>query len=377
MTFEVLSSDFASRLSAISRVLVSKNAAPILDNLHFRVQGSQLTITGSDGDITMQAILPIENVTGKGDFLAIPNKIIESLKDLPQQQITIELSDADPALEISVSYANGNFKCIGKTAEEYPFQKEQESDTKSFSIAPVALLSGIQSCIFATADDEMRPIMTGIYCDLKTDHVVFVASDSKKLVRLINRATQPGFDGGFILPRKPANLLKGVLTKDGKEVKVSFDNRSARFDLGDYVLSCRLIEGKYPRYDTVIPKNNNCVMTIDRSTLLVALRRISVNSNTATNLIRFDVMQNSLTLSSSDIDYSTASNETIPCSYDSMVMSIGFRASFFIDMLNVISSDEVEIRLYDPARPGLLSPVQNNEGEELVMLIMPMMLTDF
>lgn len=375
MKFEVLSSDLMSHLNAIGRVLASKSTMPILDNFLFVVREDKLSITASDGDTTMITSVPVTNVESSGSFVVPAKTIIEPLKEMPQQQLTIEVDNGN--YEVIVCYANGKYNFIGGNAAEYPVLKDLEDGAKCFELNPQALLNGIQSTLFATADDDLRPVMNGIYFDIKSDRIIFVASDSKKLVRLINTSVTPGFDSCFILPKKPANLLKNIISKDQLLCTVRFDSKSARFQLGDYELSCRLIEGRYPRYEVVIPKNNNNRLTLDRSLFLSSLRRISVFANSATNQVKFDLSPTSLTISAQDIDYSTSGTETISCSYDGKPMSIGFRANFLIEILNTVGSQDIEMLLSDPARAGLVTPVQNNEGEDLLMLIMPMMLTDF
>lgn len=375
MKFEVLSSDLTSHLNAISRVLASKNAMPILDNFLFQVSEERLTVTASDGDTTMVTSVGVTGVEGTGAFVVPAKTIMDPLKEMPQQQLTLEIDNGN--YEVIVSYANGKYHFIGGNAAEYPVLKGLESTAQRFEINPQALLNGIQSTIFATAEDDLRPVMNGIYFDILPDHITFVASDSKKLVRLTNSATAPGFTGAFILPKKPANLLKNVISKDHLLCTVSFDSKSARFQLGDYELSCRLIDGRYPRYEAVIPKNNTNRLTVDRQSFLSSLRRISVFSNSATNQVKFDLNATEMTISAQDIDFSTSGTETIQCSYQGTPMSIGFRANFLVEILNTISATDVEMLLSDPARAGLVTPVQNNEGEDLLMLIMPMMLTDF
>ncbi len=375
MKFEVLSSDLTSHLNAISRVLASKNAMPILDNFLFQVSEERLTVTASDGDTTMVTSVAVTGVEGTGAFVVPAKTIMDPLKEMPQQQLTIEVDNGN--YEVIVSYANGKYHFIGGNAAEYPVLKDLESTAQRFEINPQALLNGIQSTIFATAEDDLRPVMNGIYFDILPDHITFVASDSKKLVRLTNSATTPGFTGAFILPKKPATLLKNVISKDHLLCTVSYDSKSARFQLGDYELSCRLIDGRYPRYEAVIPKNNNNRLTVDRQSFLSSLRRIAVFSNSATNQVKFDLSATEMTISAQDIDFSTSGTETIQCSYQGAPMSIGFRANFLIEILNTISAQDVEMLLSDPARAGLVTPVQNNEGEDLLMLIMPMMLTDF
>ena len=375
MKFEVLSSDLMSHLNAISRVLASKNAMPILDNFLFRVSEEKLSVTASDGDTTMITSVSVSNVDGTGAFVVPAKTIMEPLKEMPQQLLTIEVDNGN--YEVIVSYANGKYHFIGGNAAEYPLLKELEEGANHFDINPQALLNGIQSTIFATAEDDLRPVMNGIYFDIQEERLTFVASDSKKLVRLINNSVKPGFVGSFILPKKPANLLKNVITKDQLLCTVCFDSKSARFQLGDYELSCRLIDGRYPRYEAVIPKNNTNKLTIDRQSFVSSLRRIAVFSNSATNQVKFDLEATQMTISAQDVDFSTSGTETITCAYSGTPMSIGFRANFLIEILNTIGAQNIEMLLSDPARAGLVTPVENNEGEELLMLIMPMMLTDF
>lgn len=348
---------------------------PILENFLFNIDSDKLTITASDGDTTMVTSVALVSSDGKGSLVVSPKNLLEPLKELPQQTITFDVDEGN--LEIFVTYDTGKFNFIAGNAKEYPIQKPLESDAKTFSLPAQTLLGGIQSTIFATADDDLRPVMNGIYFDIREDQVVFVASDSKKLVRLINTAVQPGFASNFILPKKPANLLKNVIAKDVEEATITFDSKSARIAVGDYTVSCRLIEGRFPRYESVIPKNNINKMTIDRQTLVNVLRRVAVFANAATNQVKFDLAQDTVTISAQDIDFSVSATESVSCSYAGAPMAIGFRANFLVEMLNTISSTEVEMQLADPARAALIVPVVNNENEDLLMLIMPMMLTDF
>ena len=219
--------------------------------------------------------------------------------------------------------------------------------------------------------------MNGVYFDIKSDCIVFVSSDSKKLVRLINNSVQAGFEASFILPKKPATLIKSVIAKDVETATVAFDSRSARFTIGDHQVSCRLTEGRYPRYEAVIPKNNVNKLVIDRQVFANAVRRVANFANYATNQIKFDLDKDSLVITAQDMDYSHSGQEQVTCHYDGTPMKIGFRAAFISEILAATPGDEVELQLADPARAGLIVPVTNNENEDLLMLIMPMMLSDF
>ena len=375
MKFQVLSSELLSHLSSISRVLSSKNPMPILENFLFNISGDKLVITASDGDTTMVTSVSLESVEGNGSLVVSPKNLIEPLKEMPQQMISFEVDEDN--LEIFVKYDSGKFNFIAGNAKEYPVQKPLEKEALKFTLPASTLLGGIQSTIFATADDDLRPVMNGIYFDIREDQLVFVASDSKKLVRLINNSVKAGFTANFILPKKPANLLKNVISKDAGDATISFDSKSARIEAGDFTVSCRLIDGRFPRYESVIPKNNVNKMTIDRQTLINVLRRVAVFANAATNQVKFDLVQDNVTVSAQDIDFSVSATESVACSYNGAPMAIGFRANFLVEILNTISSSEVEVQLSDPARAALIVPVENAENEDLLMLIMPMMLTDF
>lgn len=375
MKFVVLSSDILSHLQTISRVLNSKNTMPILDNFLFRIENDRLTLTASDGDTTMVTSIPITETEGNGSFVVPAKTLLEPLKELPQQQLTFQINDEN--LEIFIFFQNGKYNFIAQNANEYPVKKDLAEGAQSVTLPSAALLSGITRTLFASADDELRPVMNGIYFDIMPDRLVFVSSDSKKLVRLNNTSIQPGFTASFILPKKPANLVKTTIGKDMGDATVAFDTKSARITFGDYEISCRLIEGRYPKYESVIPKNNSNKLIIDRQLFTNILRRVSVFSNPATGLVKLDLDNNSMVVTAQDIDYSTSAEEKIECSYTGAPMQIGFRSTFLIEILNYINSQEVEIQLADPARAGLIVPVENAEGEDLLMLLMPMMLSDF
>lgn len=376
MKFQVLSSDLLSHLSSISRVLASKSAMPILENFLFNVESDKLTITASDGDTTIVTSVNLDSVEGSGAIIISPKNLLEPLKEMPQQEIQFEFDEGN--LEIFVTYESGKFNFIAPdTAANYPQQKALDADAQTLVIPAQALATGIQSTFFATADDDLRPVMNGIFFDIRDDQFIFVASDSKKLVRLINTAVKPGFTSNFILPKKPASLLKNIIAKDVEDATITFDSKSAHISVGDYTVSCRLIDGRFPRYESVIPKNNVNKVTIERQSLINVLRRVAVFANAATNQVKFDLTDNMLTISAQDIDYSVSATERVSCSYAGVPMAIGFRASYLIEILNTIASAEVEILLSDHARAALIVPVESNENEDLLMLIMPMMLTDF
>jgi DNA polymerase-3 subunit beta len=375
MKFVVLSSDILSHLQAIGRVINNKNTMPILENFLFNVEEGKLTMTASDGDTTMVTSVQISETEGSGSFVVPVKTLLEPLKELPQQPLKFEINDEN--LEIFIYFQNGKYNFIANSATEYPSAKPLKDEARSLTLPSATLLGGISRTLFATAEDELRPVMNGIYFDIKQDSIVFVASDSKKLVRLSSHTVAPGFEAAFILPKKPANLLKGIISKEMGDAVINFDDKLAKISVGDFEISCRLIEGRYPKYESVIPKNNTNKLVIDRQLFTNILRRVSVFSNPATGLVKLALDVNKMVVTAQDIDYSTSAEESIGCDYNGAAMQIGFRSNFLIEILNYISSTEVEIQLADPARAGLIVPVENAEGEDLLCLLMPMMLADF
>ena len=238
------------------------------------------------------------------------------------------------------------------------------------------LLGGINRAVFATADDELRPVMNGIYFDITTEDITMVASDGHKLVRCKTLAAKGNERAAFILPKKPANLMKNLLPKEQGTVTIEFDERNAVVTLESYRMVCRLIEGRYPNYNSVIPQNNPYKVTVDRLLLIGALRRVSIFSSQASSLIKLRMQENRIVISAQDIDFSTSAEETLACQYAGNPMSIGFKSTFLIDILNNISADEVVIELADPSRAGVIVPAEQEENEDLLMLLMPMMLND-
>lgn len=375
MKFIVSSTALLSHLQAISRVINSKNSMPILDNFLFRLEGSKLTMTASDQETTMTTAIDVIEADGDGLFAVSAKILLDPLKELPDQPLTFEINDEN--LEIFIHFQNGRYNFIGVSGEEYPRKSELNESAQTINISAQALLNGINRTLFATADDELRPIMNGIYLDIHPEEIFFVASDSHKLVRFKNTSIKTGLNSAFILPKKPANLLKNILPKESGEVKISFDEKNACFTLSNFVLNCRLIEGRYPNYASVIPQNNPNKLIIDRALFTNVLRRVSVFSNQASNLVKLQLKEDQMLVSAQDIDFSTSAEENISCAYSGDAMGIGFKSTFLIEILNNISSQEVTIELSDPSRAGLIFPLENQPDEDLLMLLMPMMLTDF
>ena len=374
MNFTVSSSMLSSRLQTISRVINSKNTIPVLDCILFELEGNRLTLTASDPENTLNT--SIEVVDCSEDFsFAISSKIlIDSLKEISEQPLRFEVKK--DTLEITIYYQNGKYSLVGQNADEYPGAAVLGEGAVAINVPTKVLSSGISCSLFATADDEVRPVMCGVYFDFTPESITLVASDGHKLVRCRDYSVTGAEKSAFILPKKPATLLKNLLPKEQGDVQIGFDDRNAMFTLENYSMTCRLIEGRYPNYNSVIPQNNPHRATIDRAAFVSGLKRVSVFSSAASSLIKLRLDMNSIQISGQDIDFSTSAEETMMCQYEGNPMSIGFKSTFLIDILNNISSQEIVMELADPSRAGVIVPVEQDAEEDVLMLLMPMMLND-
>ena len=374
MKFVVSSTSLSSHLQVVSRVIASKNTIPVLDCFLFELQGNSLKITAADSETRMITSVEVNEVDGEGVF-AIPSKnLLDSLKELPDQPITFDIDDN--TLEMFIYYQNGKYNFIGQNGDEYPQAKPLKEDAIKIEISAENLLSGISRTLFATAEDELRPIMNGILFDISDTDITFVASDGHKLVRFKNSSAKGNDKASLILPKKPANLLRTVLPKETGLVSISFDENNAYITTENAIIISRLIEGRYPNYNGVIPKDNPFRVTVDRVLLVTALKRVAVFSNQGSSLIKLQFLPNSIFISAQDIDFSTSAEETVACVYDGDEISIGFKGTYLIEILNNIPSSEVVLQLADSSRAGLMLPAENEADEDLLMLLMPMMLND-
>ena len=374
MKIVVSSSELLGHLQSISRVISSKNTLPILDNFLFNLSGNDLEITASDLESTLITRMKLENTDGDGT-IALPARILlDTLKEFSVQPLTFDINMETMAVVISSE--NGKFNVVGQNGIDFPALPAIKKEKKfSFAINADVLLSGISKTLFATADDELRPVMGGIFVEASTDKITFVASDAHKLVRYQRTDAQADDNASFILPKKPASLLKNILTKEEGAVTVEFDDKNAFFILGNYKVVCRLVEGNYPNYNSVIPKNNPRKITIDRVEFFNTLRRVSVFSNQASNLVKLQLKGNQVMVSAQDIDFSISAYERIKCQYEGDEIEIGFKSVFLLEILSNIGSQDVMIELADPTRAGLFLPaITENESEDLLMLLMPMMI---
>ena len=374
MKFVISSSDLLSHLLAISRVISSKNTLPILDNFLFRLEGNDLEITASDLETTLITQVTVENVDESGT-IAIPARILsDTLKEFSEQPLTFDIN-MDTMAVVIIS-ENGRFNIVGQKGQEYPQLPLLKEEKKvAITLDPGVLLSGIGKSLFATADDELRPVMNGIFFELSEESLTFVASDAHKLVRYKRTDAKADQEASFILPKKPATLLKSILPKEENQVGLEFDEKNAFFTLSEFKLVCRLVEGNYPSYNSVIPQDNPYHLTIDRVEFYNTLKRVSVFSNQASNLVKLQLKGNQLTVSAQDLDFSISAYEHLNCQYEGDEMEIGFKSLFLIEILSNLPSQDVIMELSDPSRAGILVPAEkNNEDEDILMLLMPMMI---
>ena len=374
MTFSVSSTALSSRLLALSRVINSKNSLPILGDFLFEIVDGRLNLTASDSEVMMKTSMELNEADSNGRFCVGNHDLLEAVKSISEQPISFEVNQNDNTARIS--YQNGMFSLPVENADEFPQPQQIGENATVINISTQLLSENINRSLFATAQDELRPVMNGVYFDLTPDYLAVVASDGHKLVRnkiLSVHAEQPA---SFILPKKPAGLLKNMLSKNGGDVVLRFDERNAEINFEDGVIICRLIEGRYPNYNSVIPQNNPNQLTVDRVTLLSALRRVQPFSNDSSNLIRFHVENGTLQLDAEDYDFSKTATERMTCDYSGMPMSIGFKGSSFIEILNNFDCEQVVIQLADPSRAGLVLPSEQPEGQDVLMLMMPMLIND-
>jgi len=372
MKFVIPSTELLTHLQLMGRVMNSKNTMPILDYVLLQLKGGKLTLMASDLETTLISQVDVPSVQEEGS-VAVPRMMMETLKEFPEQPITIVVNPDTFIIELT--WATGKANIPGFDPQDFPSIPELKGKATRIDFAAQALNEGIGKTVFATANDELRPVMNGVYFDLSGEHATFVASDAHKLVRYRRLDVKAKDKAAFILPKKPAALLRNILVKEQNGVEVAFDDKNASFSLSGYKLVCRLIEGTFPAYNTVIPTENPNKATVDRLELLTVVKRIATLAPAGTSLIRVKLSQNQLTISAQDIDFSYSGTERMSCQYDGDEMEIGFKSSFLIEILMNLSSQEVALEFSDPSRAGLILPIgEASENEETLMLLMPMMI---
>jgi DNA polymerase-3 subunit beta len=373
MKFIVSSLKLLKSLQALSGVIGSKNTLPILDDFLFHLDENQLKITSSDLDVTMTVCMVPDMVEGTGEVTIPARLLLEIMKNFPDVPITVSVDNNSLAVELIAG--EGRYKLAGHKSDEFP-QLPVMTETSVWEIPADVLATGFEKTIFATGNDEIRPIMSGVLMEMTENFLTFVATDAHKLVRYRRNDVKSDVVASFIMPKKPINQLKSILaTLADEPVRIEFNRTNASYTFGDYQLICRLIEGRYPNYDAVIPKQNPNHLTIDRQTFLAAIRRVAVFSSKATHQVRFRIAGQELTLTAEDIDFYNEAKERLSCSYEGDDMEIGFNSRFLQDMLTNFDSEAIKIDLSAPNRAGIITPADStNEAEDLLMLLMPVML---
>lgn len=374
MKFSVLSSALSSHLQMISRVINPKSPLPILDKFLFTLEGKRLTLTAADMETMMQTFIDLDSAEGSGSVALGSKLLLDTLKEFGD--MPLEFNVEDGTLATSIKSESGVYNLVAEDGSEYPKMRTLGDGASQLTLSTEVLNMGLNRTVFATADDENRPSMNGIYFDITMNDLTFVGSDAQKLSCMRTISARGEQDCSFILPKKPTNLLRAISPKVGGNLQVKFDDKNAVFTFENYVMVCRLQEGKYPNYKTVIPQNNPYKVTVDRVSLLNTLRRISIFSNQALNLVKVELQPNRMTVSAQDIDFSISATEDLVCSYDGDPMKIGFNSTLLVEILSNLPCDEVVLEMADPSRAGLVVPLAQDENAETRMLVMPMMLND-
>lgn len=374
MKFNIDGKLFQQQLQAVNKVINSKNALSILDNFLFEVNGDYLTVTGSDQENVVTARVRVQECEGEG-AVAVPAKsLLEITKEISNQAVTFDLNETTG--EIDIIFLNGKFRFMGINADEFPRDSQEEEETTELMLPSSVIAKGIDNTLYAVSTETIRPMMTGIYWDIHEGDITFVASDTHKLVRYINAETNPGFERGFIMPAKPASILKGILPKEDTQVKMVLSQKGSRFEFGDFTLSCRFIKGNYPNYNRVIPESNPFTVTVDRETLFNAMRRVAIFASKASNLVKMQITRGNVLLAAQDLDYGTSAKENVICDYDGNDMTIGFNSVYTMEILGNIPGDTVLVKIADPARPGIFEPLEQKPNENVLAIEMPMQVLD-
>lgn len=370
MKFNVHGKTLQQQLSAVSKVVNAKNALSILDNFLLEARGDHLYITGSDQETVMTAKIEITNQDADGKIAINAKRLMEVVKEVSNFPLTFEINDNTGSVDLL--FPGGHFEFMGVDAAEYPQNFETDDSFVEMIIPAEVVQKGLDYTLFAISTETLRPMMTGVYWDFHEKDITFVGSDTHKLVRYINTTFQPNRETSFILPGKPAGILRSLIGKDMDTVNIRKDDKSAVFTFGDFRLGCRFVKGNYPNYNRVIPKDNPNELTVDRQVLISAMRRVSLFASKASSLVKMTMDGNLTILQSQDLDYSTKAEERIACSYEGNPISIGFNSVYMLEVLNNLPGDMIIVKLSDPGRPGLFMPFEQKENESVVMLQMPM-----
>lgn len=379
MKFIINSLLFSKQIQSLSGVLTNNNTVPIINCFHFHLDDGMLTIRATDLETTLISKIEVEtgNITGLTD-IAVPSKllldIVKSLDDVP---LTFNVDDS--TYSISIVSGEGKYRLAGKNPETFPSMPELR-DTTSITLSSSLLVNAVSKTAFAASTDELRQQMSGILCEINTEHITFVATDAHKLVRYRRNDVKSDTPVSFILPRKPVVMMRNILAshKEEMDVQLDYNNTNAFFTFDNFNIICRLVEGRYPNYDAAIPKENPNKLTIDRNSFLNTLRRVSLFANQASHQIRLSIQANELVVSAEDLEFSNDASEKLPCQYEGDPMEIGFNAKFLTEMVSNIDTEQILIEMSHPSRAGIIFPVteEQDSPEDILMLVMPVMLAN-
>ncbi len=371
MKFSVSSSELLRQLQVAGGAIGSNPVLPILEDFLFTISHNKLTITSSDLETSI--ITEMEVMSDTDGTVAVPAKILlETLKALPQQPVTFSINPDNFGIEITSAY--GKYRLAGENGQDFP-QIPEPDGVDNVTLPAAGLLDGIAKTIFATSNDELRPAMTGVYFQVDFNKLTMVATDAHKLVKFTFTDVASDVSTSFIVPKKALNLLKTAFAGQDK-VTLAFNKSNAFFTVGETRLICRLIDARYPDYNAVIPVGNPNLLTVLRSDFMNSLRRIAIYANKTTNQVILNINEGSLTISAQDLDFSNEATEQMTCTYDGDPLTIGFNAKFLVEMLGVLESEEVKMELAGPSRAGILLPTEEKTGEQILMLVMPVMLSN-
>lgn len=372
MKFIISSTYLLKQLQVLGGVINSKNTLPILDNFLFELNKNKLTVSASDLETTMSAVLDVESES-VGNVAVPARLLLDTLKTFPEQPLTFVVENNNT---IEINSNHGKYALAYADAAEFPNTIELEEASTTVILGDI-LATAINKTIFASGNDELRPVMNGVFFQFSTESLTFVATDAHKLVKYQRTDVSSDQVAEFIMPKKPLNILKGILEANESEVKIEYNVSNAKFSFDNTELICRLIDGKYPNYEAVIPKENPNKLTINRSQFYGTVRRVSIFSNKTTHQIRLKIAGAELNISAEDLDYSNKAEERLTCDYQGDDMAIGFNSKFLNEMLNNLNSDNVTLEMSIPSRAGILSPIDGlDEGEHITMLVMPVMLNN-
>ncbi len=372
MKFIVSSAALLKELQMLGGVINSTNTLPILDNFLFEINGNSLTLTASDLETTFSTKITVESESNS--MVALPARLLlDTLKTFPEQPLTFIKTEKNT---VEISANNGKYAVAYAEGNEFP-KAASVSDAKTTIIQSDVLHTAINNTLFASGNDDLRPVMSGVFFQFSTESLTFVATDAHKLVKYTRSDVKANDTSEFIMPKKPLQLLKGILQTISEDISIEYNDTNAQFRYGESTLTCRLIDGKYPNYEAVIPKENPNQMQVSRVSFLNSVRRVSIFSNKTTHQIRLKIAGAALQVSAEDFDYSNSAEERLDCDYQGDDIQIGFNSRFLIEMLNNMECDQIKLSMSLPNRAGILTPLDHKEeGEHVTMLVMPVMLNE-